>query len=131
MSNYNKGILVGNLTRDPQLSYLPSKMPVVEFGIAVNRKWKSKEGQDRSEAMFIDCQAFDKSAETLKQYMSKGASILIEGRLKLDTWEDKTGQKRSKHKVVVERFQFIGGSTETKPRQAEKRVVDENEWPPF
>lgn len=109
MANYNKVILIGNLTRDPQMSYLPSQTPVTEIGLAVNRKWKSKEGEQREETCFIDCRAYGRQAETLNQYMRKGRPILIEGRLQLDTWEGKDGQKRSRHRVIVENFQFLGG----------------------
>jgi single-strand DNA-binding protein len=107
MANYNKIILVGNLTRDPQLSYLPSQTPVVEFGLAVNRKWKDQSGQQREDVCFIDCRAYAKSAEILNQYMSKGRQILIEGRLQFDQWTDKDGNKRSKHRVFIESFQFL------------------------
>ena len=107
-SYYNKVIMIGNLTRDPQMSYLPSQTPVVEFGLAVNRRWRGQDGQPREEVCFIDCRAYGKQAETINQYMQKGKAILIEGRLQLDTWEGKDGVKRSKHRVFVERFQFIG-----------------------
>lgn len=107
MANYNKVILLGNLTRDPQMSYLPSQTPVVEFGLAINRRWRGQNGEQREETCFIDCRCYGKQAETFNQYMAKGRPVLIEGRLQLDTWEDKDGQKRSKHRVFVERFQFI------------------------
>ncbi len=110
MANYNKVILLGNLTRDPEMTYLPSQTPVTEFGLAVNRKWKGQDGQDREEAMFVDCRVYGRQAEVFKQYMAKGRAIFIEGRLQLDRWEDQQGQKRSKHRVIVERFQFIGGA---------------------
>jgi len=106
MASFNKTILLGNLTRDPQLSYLPSQMAVCEFGLAVNRRWTGKDGQKKEEVCFIDCRLFDKQAETFDQYMSKGKSVLVEGRLTQNTWE-KDGQKRSKHLVTVERFQFM------------------------
>lgn len=110
MANFNKVILMGNLTRDPVLRYLPSQQAVADFGIAVNRKWRTPDGQDREEVMFIDCSAWGKQAETINQYCQKGKGIMVEGRLKLDTWEDKQGGgKRSKHVVVVENFQFTGG----------------------
>ncbi len=110
MANYNKIILVGNLTRDPQLKYLPSQMPVVEFGLAVNHKYKTKSGEDREEVLFIDVSAFGKQAEIINQYCTKGRPLLVEGRLKYDTWEDKQGGgKRSKHSVVVDNFQLLGG----------------------
>ena len=109
MANYNRVILMGNLTRDPQLSYLPSQTPVVELGLAVNRKWKGQDGQQREETCFVDCKAFGKQAEVMNQYLSKGRPVLIEGRLQFSAWEDKEGNKRSKLRVVVENFQFIGG----------------------
>ncbi len=110
MANYNKVIMVGNLTRDPQMSYLPSQTPVVEIGLAVNRRWRSQDGEQREETCFIDCRAYGKQAETINQYMRKGRPILIEGRLQLDSWEDKNGQKKSRHRIIVEKFQFMGGA---------------------
>ena len=107
MPSYNKIILMGNLTRDPLLSYLPSETPVCEFGLAVNRRWK-KDGQDMEEVCFVDCRIYGKQAETFNQYMEKGKPVLVEGRLQFDRWE-KDGQKRSKHRVNVQSFQFIGG----------------------
>jgi len=111
MANYNKVLLMGNLTRDPQLRYIPStNTPVVDFGIAVNRRFKSASGEDREETTFVDCSAFAKTAELINQYFNKGKPIFVEGRLKLDQWEDKQGGgKRSKLSVVVEGFQFVGG----------------------
>jgi single-strand DNA-binding protein len=114
MANYNRIILVGNLTRDPQLKYLPSQTQVVEFGLAVNHKYRTKDGQDREEVMFIDCSCFGKGAEIINTYCQKGKQLLVEGRLKLDTWEDKQGGgKRSKHTVFVENFQLMGGRNDT------------------
>lgn len=121
MANYNKVILVGNLTRDPQLSYLPSQTAVVEFGLAINRRWRGQDNQQREETCFIDCRAYGKQAETFNQYMSKGRAILVEGRLQYDTWEGKDGVKRSKHRVVVERFQFLGAQSGSGPGQAPAR----------
>ena len=116
--NFNKVILIGNLTRDPQMSYLPSQTPVCEFGLAVNRKWKGQDGQQKEEVCFVDCHCYGKQAETFNQYMSKGRPILVEGRLQLDTWESKDGQKRSKHRIFVERFQFMGqAESQGEPRQ--------------
>ena len=110
MANYNKVILVGNLTRDPQMRYLPSQMPVVDFGLAVNHRFKTKSGEDREEVCFIDCSAFGRQAEVINQYCRKGRPLLVEGRLKFDTWEDKQGGgKRSKHTVVIDNFQLLGG----------------------
>jgi single-strand DNA-binding protein len=109
MANYNKVILVGNLTRDPQMKYLPSQMPVTEFGLAVNHKYKTKTGEQKEEVLFIDCAIFGAGAEVINKWCQKGKQLLVEGRLKYDTWEDKQGGgKRSKHSVVVDTFQFIG-----------------------
>ncbi len=108
MASFNKVILAGNLTRDPQVSMLPSNTPVCEFGLATNRKWRSQSGEMKEEVCFVDCRAFGRQAETLGQYMSKGKPILIEGRLKFEQWEAKDGGKRSRLSVVVETFQFLG-----------------------
>ncbi len=107
MANYNKILLMGNLTRDPQLSYLPSNTPVVEFGLAVNRRFKRQDGEQGEETLFIDCRAFGRTAEVINQYLQKGRPIFVEGRLQLDQWQDKDGNKRSKHRVFVENFQFV------------------------
>ena len=108
MANFNKVILAGNLTRDPQLSYLPSSTPVCEFGMAINHRWRGQDEQMRDETCFVDLSVFGKQAETFKQYMTKGQAVLIEGRLKYDAWEGKDGTKRNKLRVVVDRFQFLG-----------------------
>jgi single-strand DNA-binding protein len=109
MPSFNKVILIGNLTRDPQLRYLPSQMAVVDFGLATNRKWKTQTGEEREDVLFIDCSAFGRQAEVINEYCRKGRPLFIEGRLKLDQWEDKQGGgKRSKIAVVVESFQLLG-----------------------
>jgi single-strand DNA-binding protein len=113
MASFNKVILVGNLTRDPQLRYLPSQMAVVDIGLAVNHKYRTAQGEDREEVCFIDCSAFGKQAEVINQYCQKGKPLLVEGRLKYETWEDKQGGgKRSKHKIMIDSFQFLGGRQE-------------------
>ena len=110
MANVNRVILIGNLTRDPQLKYLPSQMAVAEFGLAINHKYKTASGEAREDVCFVDCTAFGKTGELINQYCQKGKPLYIEGRLKYDTWEDKNGGgKRSKHVVIVENFQFLGG----------------------
>ncbi len=122
MANYNKIILVGNLTRDPQLSYLPSQTPVVEFGLAVNHRWKAQDGQQREDVCFIDCRAYGKTAEVVNQYLHKGSQALVEGRLQFDQWTDKDGNKRSKHRIFVDNVQFLDtrqqGSQGQAPQQA-------------
>jgi single-strand DNA-binding protein len=110
MANFNKVILLGNLTRDPQLSYLPTNQtPVVDFGMAMNRKWTGQDGSQREETCFVDCRCFGRQAETINKYCSKGSPLLVEGRLTFDTWQAQDGSKRSKHRVTVMNFQFIGG----------------------
>lgn len=109
MANFNKIFLMGNLTRDPQLSYLPSNTPVVEFGLAVNRRFRKSDGEQGEETLYVDCRSFGRPAEVINQYMQKGRPIFVEGRLQLDQWEDREGNKRSKHRVFVENFQFLEG----------------------
>jgi single-strand DNA-binding protein len=108
MANFNKILLLGNLTRDPQLSYTPSQTAVVDFGLAVNRRWTGQDGSAREETCFVDCRAFGKQAETINKYLTKGRQVFIEGRLTFDSWTAQDGTKRSKHRVTVETFQFIG-----------------------
>lgn len=110
MASFNKVILMGNLTRDPQMKYLPSQTPVAEFGLATNRRFKTHAGEEKEEVTFVECAAFGKQAEVINQWCRKGKQLFIEGRLKFDTWEDKNGGgKRSKLSVIVENFQFVGG----------------------
>ena len=107
MASYNKVILLGNLTRDPQLSYTPSQTAVVEIGLAVNRKFKKQDGSQSEEVCFVDCQMYGKRAEVINKYCKKGNPLLIEGRLKFDSWQGQDGSKRSKLRVVIESFEFI------------------------
>ncbi len=108
MANFNKVILAGNLTRDPELRYTPKGSAVVEIGMAINRKWKSETGEAKEEVTFVDVSAFGRTAEVIAQYLKKGRPIMIEGRLKYDQWDDKqTGAKRSKLRVVAESFEFL------------------------
>lgn len=114
MANFNKVILVGNLTRDPQVKYTPSGSAVSDLGLAINRTWFDKQANNRrEETTFVDVTLWGRDAEVAGEYLSKGRSVLIEGRLQLDTWDDKqTGQKRSKLRVVCERMQMLGGRGE-------------------
>ena len=109
MAAYNKILLIGNLTRDPQLSYTPSQTPVVDFGLATNRKWTGQDGTQREETCFVDCRSFGRQAETMNKYLTKGSPVFIEGRLTFDSWTAQDGSKRSKHRVTVETFQFLRG----------------------
>lgn len=108
MASYNRIVLMGNLTRDPQLSYTPANTAVCKFGLAMNHKFRDREGNSREEVCFVDCTVFARRAETFNQYMSKGKSVLIEGRLRLDQWTNPEGEKRSKHEVIVDNFTFVG-----------------------
>lgn len=110
MASFNKVILLGNLTRDPQVKYTPSGTAVAEIGLAVNRYWFDKQTNSRrEETTFVDVTLWSRDAEVAGEYLAKGRPVLIEGRLQLDTWDDKTtGQKRSKLRVVGERMQLLG-----------------------
>lgn len=109
MPNLNKVMLMGNLTRDPEIKYTPKGTAIANFGIAVNRTYTPEGGEKREEVTFIDLEAFGRTAEVIGEYLKKGRPIFIEGRLKLDQWDDKTtGKKTSKLRVVVESFEFLG-----------------------
>jgi single-strand DNA-binding protein len=108
MANFNKVILAGNLTRDPELRYTSKGTAIAKIALAINRTWKNEAGETKEEVTFVDVDAFGRTAEVIGQYLKKGRPILVEGRLKLDQWDDKqTGQKRSRLGVVMENFQFI------------------------
>jgi len=108
MASFNKVILVGNLTRDPELRYTPKGTAIAKIGVAVNRVWTNEAGEKKEEVTFVDVDVFGRTAENVGQYMRKGRPILIEGRLRLDQWDDKqTGQKKSKLGVVAETIQFL------------------------
>lgn len=111
MASFNKVILVGNLTRDPELRYTPKGTAIAKIGVAVNRVWTNEAGEKKEEVTFVDVDVFGRTAENVGQYMRKGRPILIEGRLRLDQWDDKqTGQKKSKLGVVAEIVQFLGSA---------------------
>src|SRR4051794_14930865 len=121
MASFNKVILMGNLTRDPELRYTPKGTAIARLGLAVNRSWKTETGELKEEVTFVDVDAFGRQAETIGQYLKKGRPILVEGRLKLDQWDDKqTGQKKSRLGVVLETFQFLdsGNRAEAIPGSA-------------
>lgn len=109
MPSYNKVILVGNLTRDPEVRYTASGTAIAKFGLAINRTWRSGDGgEQKEETTFVDVDAFGRQAEVIGQYCRKGRPFMVEGRLRTDSWEDKaTGQKRSRLGVVLESFQFL------------------------
>ena len=108
MASFNKVILMGNLTRDPETRVTATGLTICNLGLAVSRSFTTKDGERREETTFVDIDAFGKQAEVITKYFRKGKPILIEGRLKLDQWESNEGQKRSKMGVVMETFQFVG-----------------------
>ena len=133
MANFNKVILAGNMTRDPELRYTPSGKAIAKFGLAINRNWTTETGEKKEEVTFVDVDAFGRQAEVISQYLKKGRPVLVEGRLRLDQWDDKqTGQKRSRLGVVLESFSFLdsgraegaGGAPEApRPRPASAPVA--------
>lgn len=112
MANINRVFLAGNLTRDPQVRFLANERAVAEFGLAINRRYKAPDGSLKEETTFVDIEVWGRQAELCGQYLTKGRSCFVEGRLKLDTWEDKKdGSKRSKLRVVADNVQFLGAPT--------------------
>ena len=108
MVSVNIVILGGNLTRDPEVRYTPQGSAVASFGLAVNRSFKTKDGGQKEEVCFVDVETWGRQAETVGEYLKKGRPVLVEGSLKLDSWEGKDGQKRTRHKVTAMRVQFLG-----------------------
>jgi single-strand DNA-binding protein len=118
MASLNKVMIIGNLTRDPEVRFTPKGTAVAELGIAINRKFTAENGEKREETTFVDVTLWGRTAEHAAEYLKKGRSVYIEGRLSLDQWDDKqTGQKRSKLKIVGEEMQFLGGR-DSKPQQS-------------
>ena len=116
MANLNRVLLIGNLTRDPEIRYTPKGTAVAEIGIAVNRVFSGEDGEKREEVTFVDVTLWSRLAEIAEQYLKKGRSVFIEGRLQLDSWDDKqTGQKRSRLRVVGENLQMLGSRGEGEP----------------
>lgn len=113
MADFNKVMLLGNLTRDPEVRQLPSGTAVADIGLAINRKYRTQQGEDREETCFVTVSVFGRQAETCGQYLHKGSPVFVEGRLKYDSWE-KNGQKQSRLTVQAERVQFLGA-----PRRSE------------
>jgi single-strand DNA-binding protein len=126
MANFNRVILLGNLTRDPELRYTPNNAPVCSFDLAINRNYTTQAGERREEVCYVTIVAWGKQAETCNEYLSKGRPALVEGRLSLRSWETPDGQKRSKHEVVADRVQFLGSrkgaEAETAPSPGEDEV---------
>jgi single-strand DNA-binding protein len=132
MANYNKAILVGNLTRDPELRYTPQGTAVVNISLAINRKYKSGD-EMKEEISFVPVVAWGKTAELINQYCSKGSPLMVEGRIQTRSWE-KDGQKQYKTEVVTENIQFLGQKkqgqqeTEDKPALPSEEKPEETQW---
>ena len=127
MANFNKVLLIGRLTRDPQLSYLPSQTAVVDFGLAVNRRWTGRDGEKKEETCFVDCTAFGRQAENINKYMRKGRQLFVEGRLNFSSWTTQDGTKRSRLKVTVENSQFLDQpSADTAGAGAAARAMEQD-----
>jgi single-strand DNA-binding protein len=126
MASLNKVFLMGNLTRDPELRYTPAGLAVASFGIAINRAWTAKTGEQKEEVCYVDINIFGRRAEVIGEYFSKGNPIFIEGRLQFNQWETKDGQKRSTLRVVADNFQFIGGLAKRPPEGQEGLSQKEN-----
>jgi single-strand DNA-binding protein len=144
MANLNKVLLLGNVTRDPEVRYTPKGSAVCDLGIAVNRAYTTDSGEKREEVTFVDVTLWGRTAEVASEYLKKGRPVLIEGRLQMDTWDDKqTGQKRSRLRVVAENMQMLGGrppsgaadatgesrKTEAPPKSSATSEPDEDEIP--
>jgi single-strand DNA-binding protein len=143
MANLNKVMLIGNLTRDPELRYTPSGKAVADISLAINRVWNNDAGQKQEETIFVDVTLWGRQAELAQQYLAKGRGVYIEGRLQMDTWDDKeTGKKRSRLKVVGDNLQFLpdgrggapsggngGGNYQERPQQT-SRPPQQRSGPP-
>ncbi len=126
MAAFNKVILVGNLTRDPDLQYTKSGLAVTCFSLAINHKFTAKEGEKKEEVDFFDIETWDKLAELCSEYLNKGSPLLVEGRLKQDRWEDETGKKHSRVKIVATAIQFLPKSDSTKCGGGKGQPPDES-----
>ena len=131
MANLNKVMLIGNVTRDPELRYIGSGTAVLDLGLAVNRRSKGQNGEFKEEVTFVTVTIWGKTAENCAEYLSKGRQALVEGRLQQRSWETPDGQKRTKYEVVAERVQFVGARKETAASEEEPPRPAEEEEVPF
>ena len=127
MANFNRIIMAGHLTRDPEFKELDGGKHLANFGLACNRTWTDSQGNKQEEVCFVDCTAFGKTAEIIQQYCQKGKPVLVEGRLKFEQWQDDAGNKKSKHRIVVERMQFLGNKSDGDPQAQQPQTT--NEYP--
>jgi len=125
MPNFNRIIMAGHLTRDPELKELDGGKHLTNFGLACNRTWTDSQGNKQEEVCFVDCTAFGKTAEIIMRYCQKGKPILVEGRLKFEQWQDDAGNKKSKHRIVVERMQFLGSKSDGDQQNQQSQAADD------
>ena len=128
-ANLNKTLLIGNLTRDPDLKYLPSGAPVANFGLAINRAYTNSDGEKVEDACFVEIVAWNRLAEVCSEYLAKGRPVFVEGRLQMDTWEQEDGQKRSRLKVVAQNVQFLGGGAKADSEAGSDQEPADDEVP--
>lgn len=126
MANYNRVILAGNLTRNPELRYIPSGQAVTNFTVAINRNYTTQSGERREETSFIPIVVWGKQGETCNQYLTKGRAVLVEGRLQQHSWETQEGQKRSTIEVVADRVVFLGGAKPSEGEVVEEEILPQN-----
>lgn len=130
MSTLNRVFLMGNLTRDPEVRYTPSGTAVGDLGLAVNETYKNKAGENVESTVFVDVEVWSRQAETCAEYLYKGSPVFVEGRLKLDQWENQQGEKRSKLRVRADRVQFLGSPKRTEESGASHKDAPASEAPP-
>ena len=129
MASLNKVLLIGNLTRDPDVRVMTNGRPVCNFGLALNRSYKDAEGNRKEEVTFVDVECFGPRAEAVGRFFTKGRAIFVEGRLKLDQWESKEGEKRSALRVVLDNFEFVDSKQDSAPSQSAKPYEAANDSP--
>jgi single-strand DNA-binding protein len=130
MASFNRVLLMGNLTRDPELSYTPQGAAVCKFGLAVNNSYVTASGERKEDPLFIDIVVWKKQAESCATFLKKGRPVFIEGRLQLDNWQSATGEKRSKIKVIANRVQFIGAKSKSDEGTPDDKIVEEEKTVP-
>jgi single-strand DNA-binding protein len=130
MASFNKVYLMGNLTRDPEVRTTPSGLKIAKLGLAVNRRYKTRENETKEETTYVDIDAFGAQAEVLEKYCQKGSPLFIEGRLRLEQWQNSNGENRSKLSIVLENFQFIGGRGDSASSESSGSYENTSETPP-
>ena len=127
MASYNKVIIIGNLTRDPELKFLPNGTIVANWGMATNRKWRNRDGEQKDDVCYVDVKAWGKVGETIQKYCHKGDSLLVEGRLTFESWQATDGSKRNKLYITLESFEFMSAQgKQAQPQQQQELALDDD-----